>query len=347
MALLRDAALNLSQDMFVRGVIHEIIDHEALFAVLPFTRVDGKAYVYNRESKLAGGNFVQTGAAIKESSSLSKQVTTTLTILIGDVDVDKFVDETMSDSNDQKAIQISMKAKGIGRRFKETLVNGQIGARTDPNGDAVSAGESALEFQGLRKLFQTGITDADFSEHFKEQVILAEPGKEITAANIADSAIAPQAMNLALLDELLDAVDNGADVIMMRRDALRDYKAILRTFGGNTAEMNSIPGFAKPIPFHDGVPIIINDFIPILSGAGDEKYSDIYAIRLNEADGLHGLFGGPTAGFRVEDIGTVQDKDATRTRIKWYCGLALKSTRSIAVLRGVKSARGRGVKINP
>jgi hypothetical protein len=31
----------------------------------------------------------------------------------------------------------------------------------------------------------------------------------------------------------------------------------------------------------------------------------------------------------------VQNKDATRTRVKWYCGLALKSTKSVARLSGV------------
>jgi hypothetical protein len=37
----------------------------------------------------------------------------------------------------------------------------------------------------------------------------------------------------------------------------------------------------------------------------------------------------------VENIGTVQNKDAVRIRTKWYTGLALKSTRSIAGLQGV------------
>ena len=61
----------------------------------------------------------------------------------------------------------------------------------------------------------------------------------------------------------------------------------------------------------------------------------IYAVRLNEADGLHGLFGGDSAGFRVEAIGTVQNKDAWRYRVKWYCGVALKSTKSMASTYGV------------
>jgi hypothetical protein len=56
---------------------------------------------------------------------------------------------------------------------------------------------------------------------------------------------------------------------------------------------------------------------------------------MNEMDGLHGLYGGDNAGIVVENIGTVQNKDATRIRLKWYTGLALKSTRSIARLAGV------------
>jgi hypothetical protein len=88
---------------------------------------------------------------------------------------------------------------------------------------------------------------------------------------------------------------------------------------------------------HNGIPIIMNEFL-----AGDETQgtavgntASVYALRLNESDGLHGLWGGDNAGIVVENIGTVQNKDATRIRLKWYTGLALKSTRSIAQLKGV------------
>ena len=54
-------------------------------------------------------------------------------------------------------------------------------------------------------------------------------------------------------------------------------------------------------------------------------------------DGLqvHTIYGGNNAGIVVENIGTVQNKDAIRTRLKWYCGLALKSTKSLAALTNV------------
>jgi hypothetical protein len=34
----------------------------------------------------------------------------------------------------------------------------------------------------------------------------------------------------------------------------------------------------------------------------------------------------------------VQNKDAQRIRVKWYCGLALKSTKSLARLSGITNA---------
>ena len=63
--------------------------------------------------------------------------------------------------------------------------------------------------------------------------------------------------------------------------------------------------------------------------------TSIYALRLNEVDGFHAIYGGDSAGIMLEDIGTVQNKDATRTRLKWYCGTALKSTKSLARVRGL------------
>jgi hypothetical protein len=40
-------------------------------------------------------------------------------------------------------------------------------------------------------------------------------------------------------------------------------------------------------------------------------------------------------GIQVERVGELETKDATRTRIKWYCGLALFGTLGLARLRGI------------
>lgn len=300
MALLKTEAEKLSNNMLISGVIEEIIDRDELFALLPFTQVNGKAYVYNRENTISEGAFVDPNETITEEASTFTTVTTTLKILAGDVDVDKFLQATMSDHNDQKIAQIAAKAKGLGRKFRRTLVIGD-------------SGSNAKEFDGVKVLTPAGQT--------------------------IDAGANGAALALTMLDELVDAVPYGADAIMMRSGTWRAYLALLRALGGTQPESVEIENFGRAVRAHNGTPVIINDFLPTdeVMGASGAVCTSVYAMRLNEADGLHGLFGGDNAGIVVEDIGTVQNKDATRTRLKWYCGTALKSTKSIARLQGVTS----------
>jgi len=140
-----------------------------------------------------------------------------------------------------------------------------------------------------------------------------------------------------MLDKLLDAVPNGADAIFMPRSCIRAFRVLVRAAQGNTASEYMMENFGKVMLTHNGVPILANDFIPVneTHGTSTANTTSIYAVRLNESDGLHGIYGGGTAGVVVEDIGTVQNKDSSRTRLKWYCGLALKSTLSLARLKGL------------
>lgn len=296
MPLLIADAQRLSNNDLEAGVIEEIIDKEDLFAVLPFMGITGKAYVYNRENVISEASFIAVSGVVPEAASTFTEVTATLRVLIGDVDVDKFLDGTMNDTNNQKAIQIASKAKGLARKFRRTLAIGN--ATTTP-----------LEFNGVSELVTAGQT-----------VVAGANGAAVT---------------LTLLDELLDMVPNGADVIMMRPGTLRAFRNALRSTGTTASEL-MLENFGRPMLTHNGVPIIVNEFLPTNEVQGTAPNTcSIYAMRLNEADGLHGLHGGPNAGVSIEDIGTVQDKDATRTRLKWYCGLALKSTKSLARTKGV------------
>jgi len=304
MPLLLEQSQKLSNNLLVAGVIEEIIDKDELFALFPFLGIQGKAYVYNREATISEGAFISPstnanpgGDVVPEEASTFTEVVAKLRVLAGDVDVDKFLDATLGDTNNQKAIQIAQKARGLARKFRRTLAIGDTSV-------------NAKEFDGVAKLCDAG------------QVISA-------GTNGA-------AMTLTLLDELIDAVPNGADVLMMRSGTLRAFRAMLRLMGGTTPETIMIENFGRPLPAHNGTPIIINDFLPKNETKGSNSdTTSVYAMRLNEVDGLHGIYGGESAGIVVEDIGTVQNKDATRTRLKWYCGTALKSTMSMARIDGI------------
>jgi len=301
MPLLRTEAERLSNNTLISGIITEIIDRDDMFSVLPFVKVNSKAYVYNREKTLGGADFLDPNDPINESAATFQEVVAKLRIIAGDVDVDKFLDATMGDTNDQLAIQIAAKAKVVGRMFHQTLAQG-------------NSAVNSKEFDGLAKI-----------------------ASELPSTQQVSAGVNGNPLTLTMLDELLDAVPNGADVIVMRRGTIRAYRALLRATSGTDAVMQQLDNFGRPMLTHNGVPIIMNEFL-----AGDEDQgtstgntTSVYAVRLNELDGLHGLYGGENAGLVVENVGTVQNKDATRIRVKWYCGLALKSTRSVARLKGV------------
>jgi hypothetical protein len=297
MGLLRVDAERLSNNELVQGIVEELIDRDELFSLLPFEQVNSKAYVYNRENTLSEAEFIDpVNDTVPEGGATFTDVTEKLKVLIGDVDVDNFLRETMSDTNSQFETQIAAKAKGMARKFRRTLAIGND--VTNPK-----------EFKGVAQLV-TG-------------------GQTITAG--ANGA----ALTLSMLDELLDAVPYGADVIMMRAGTLRAHRALLRALGGTSVD-NVVQGEYGPIPAHNGVPIIVNDYLPGNETQGTSNVTaSIYAMRLNLADGLHGLYGGPELGIRMEDVGLVQNKDARRTRLKWYCATALKSTKSLARIKGV------------
>lgn len=297
MPLLKVEAEKLSENTLERGVIEEIIDRDELFALVPFKHVPGKAYLYNREATISEADFLDPYDTINEGAATFTEVTAKLRILAGDVDMDKFIVGTMSDAQSQAAIQIAAKAKGLGRKFRRALVNGDNSV-------------NSKEFDGLKKL---------------------TPAAQTLVAGVNGGAV-----SLTALDELLDAVLLGADALMMRKGTWRAIRGLLRATGGMTPEMIMIENFGKPVPSYNGVPVIINDFILADETVGTgSNLASIYAVRLNEADGFHGITGGPVAGLVVEDIGTVQNKDATRTRVKWYAGTALKATHAVARLKGL------------
>ena len=58
----------------------------------------------------------------------------------------------------------------------------------------------------------------------------------------------------------------------------------------------------------------------------------IYAVKFGQGAGVLGLEHGD---ITVERVGELESKDATRTRIKWYCGLGLFNDLGAAKLVGL------------
>jgi hypothetical protein len=300
MPLLRADAERLSNNQLVSGVIEEIIKRDAIYALLPFVGTNHKAYVYNREDTLPTINFVDVSEAIGEGAPTNTQVTVTLKIMAHNVDVDKFLAGTMNDTNNQVAEALAGAAKAVDMKFRNVMVNGTVSG-------------NAKEFDGMKTL--------------------------VTAPQTISAGTNGGALTFGMLDELIDAVPNRPDALFMRHGTYRALKALMRTSGGMLPEQVKIRDFDNTVPAYDGIPVLLSEYLNADETQGSASNTcSIYAARLNTTDGLHGIYGDPTAGVVVEDLGTREAYDAWRYRLKWYVSMALKSTKSLARLKGITNA---------
>jgi hypothetical protein len=173
------------------------------------------------------------------------------------------------------------------------------------------------QFDGLIKLIDTGTAS--------DQLIAA-------------AASGGGTLTLTMLDQLIDAVIGGKpDLLLMCAKTRRKLSDLARAAGNNLQWTNVL---GAQVESYNGIPIQTSNLIKTahtVSGSVETAYTGgasntIYAIRFGE-DALCGLTGG--GGMQVINIGDLETKDATRTRIKMYCGLVLFSQLSCAALIGI------------
>jgi len=140
-------------------------------------------------------------------------------------------------------------------------------------------------------------------------------------------------LTLAKLDELVDAVKGGKpDMLLMSRRTRRSLNVLARA-SGSFLEADR-DEFGQMLQFYDGIPIGINDYISDAQTVGSSSdCSVVYGMQFGD-----GALSGLTApgGLTVERVGSLETKDASRIRVKWYASLALFNTIKLAKLTGVR-----------
>jgi hypothetical protein len=306
MALTLAEASKLSNNMLLQGVVETIIKDSPVLQRLPFIELAGNGLTYNQEKTLPEIDFYDVGDTWAESTPTFEQVTTTLKIMGGDADVDNFLKATRSNLQDLEAAVIELKAKALKDKFEETFIYGN--SQTD-----------SKQFDGMRKLI-------DMTTAGSQVIAMGATGATLT---------------LAKIDELIDAVKGGkTDLLLMSRRTRRKLNALVRDASSGMM-VTDRDAFGNFIQLWDGIPIGVNDWIldthtvsgGVETGTTGGTCSIIYALQLGEG-ALCGL--SSPGGIQVEPIGPLETKDASRTRIKWYCSLALFSSVKVATLIGVK-----------
>jgi len=140
-------------------------------------------------------------------------------------------------------------------------------------------------------------------------------------------------LTLDKLDELIDLVKGGKpELLLMSRRSRRILNKLARTSGSFLeAERDE---FGQMLQFYDGIPIGISDYISDAQTVGTSTdCSSVYSFQVGEG-ALSGLTS--PGALQMERVGSLETKDATRTRIKWYASLALFNTVKLSRLTGVR-----------
>ncbi len=187
-----------------------------------------------------------------------------------------------------------------------------------------------LKAKAVRQLFeQTFVTGDSVAnpKSFDGLDKLCDPAQSISmGANGAS-------LTLDKLDEVIDTVKGGKpDLLVMSRRSRRSVNKLART-SGSFLEADR-DEFGQMLQFYDGIPIGVSDYISDAQTVGTSTdCTTIYAFQQGEG-ALSGLTS--PGGLQMERVGSLETKDATRTRIKWYASMALFNTVKLARLTGVR-----------
>jgi hypothetical protein len=306
MALTLAEGSKLSNDVLLKGVVETIVKESPVLQRLPFIEIVGNGLTYNRENALPSIAFYDVGDTWTESTPTFTQLTAALKIMGGDADVDNFLKATRSNLQDLEAAVIELKAKAAKQKFDQTFIYGDSAV-------------NSKEFDGLKKLIDTATASV-------QVIAMGASGASLT---------------LAKLDELIDAVKGGKpDMLLMSRRSRRKLNALIRASGSGMMETDR-DQWGNFITLWNGIPVGISDQIldthtvasSLETATTGGANSTIYAMQFGEG-GVCGLTA--PGHLTVEKIGSLETKDASRTRIKWYCSLALFSSIKAAALIGVQ-----------
>ena len=313
MSLTLAESAKLTQDVLLRGVIETVLKESPILQAMPFVHIEGNGLTYNREKALAAAAWhAPLGDWTTGTAPELDKLTATLAILGRNADLDNFIKQTRSNIQDVEAVVLELAAKSVRHEFERAVVYGTTGA------------------------YLTGQTaDANMFNGLIVNIATKSASSQVIACGATGGAL-----TFALVDQLIDAVQGGKpDVLMMSKRTRRKMNELARAAGfAIETERNEWGTFMQ---YWNGIPIAPNDWIldthtlvsSLETAATGGACSTMYALRFGEG----AVCGATNGGIQVEPVGTLEGKDASRHRIKWYCSLVDFNVVARAALIGINA----------
>jgi len=269
----------------------------SLLSVLPFRDIQGNGLFWKREESLGEVGFRNYNANYSESYAEISQQSESLRLFGGDIKIDRAI--LSLEGNESRAYQVQSKTRAMRLSWESLFING------DSN-------QSPSEFDGLA----ARLPAASYA----------------TNSQVIRNASSAAALDLAALDEAVDAVDaqGGRKYLVMSKSMRRHLTKQARANAQIEITRNEF-GYQQMV--YAGLPVVELDRdhtnTPILDGTpGDQS---IYVASFGN-DLLTGIQNG---GVQVRDLGESSASPQIVIRVEWYCGLALINGRAVSRLCNV------------
>lgn len=304
MALTLIEAAKLTSGEEIRTAIIELYAGSSdILLNLPFESIEGNALKYNRESELPGVGFRGVNEAYTPSTGVLNPLTEALVIAGGDLDVDKFIIDTMGEN--QRSVHEAMKIRALSLSWTQKFFKGDTAS--DPR-----------EFDGL----QVRVTG----------------DQKIAAGTTANGT----PLSLAKLDEAIDQTLNPTHLVMSKA-MKRKFSAAGRTTSVSGYVTYELDALGRTVTKYNDLPILTvdldnegNAILPFTEAAtsGTDTATSIYIVSM----GSGGLVGLQNGTIDVRDLGELETSPVFRTRVEWYNGIAVFNGRAVTRLYSISDA---------
>ena len=355
MSITLTEASKLATDVLLKGIIETIVKDSPILEKLPFIQITGNSLKYNREKTLpTAAWYAPVTGTWAASPPTFEQCSASLCVLGVDADVDNFLKSTRSNVQDLEAACIELAAKSVRQEFENVFLNGS-GSSDQPTGlylilkgtawqasHAYVLGDVVVPTAGLENGFRYECTTAGTSGGSAPTWSTVEGGTTTdntvtwTTRFGGHQGSGANGATLALdkIDTLIDLVRGGKpDILLMSRRTRRKIVALCRASGQNLLIGEGKAG--EMVEYYNGIPVAISDWVKDNYTVGSSTdCSAIFAFQMGE-----GAVAGLTSPemLQIERLGSLETKDAARTRIKWYVSMADFSYVKAAMLTGVRN----------
>jgi hypothetical protein len=287
-----------------RAVIDRLVKDSDVLKQLGFTTILGNSLTYDTITTDSGASFYSVGDSWVESTPSITQATATLKVLGGDADVDNFLLKTRSNKIDLQGTVLANKVKAVQYKFLDSFYYG-----TTLDADS---------FSGLHQLMTS-----------------------TTYNTVHAGSTTGSVLSCIKAREAKDLITGWKpSLLIMGKEIRRKLSVYLDSVG--SAFPRGVDRFGTMVEMFDGVPIAVDDHIlntetaasgafAAATGGGNTTlffvtFDDMAACGIHSGDGV-----------QVEPLGSLETKDASRWRIKWYVSMMLQDLRSCSKVDGVDS----------